>query len=360
MPDHESEPELPRGVPVGLTSARLLSIDVESSSAATEPWTHAGGSDYLYLAVSAGSDSGVWGPLSNFVAPIALKMACLAVAERWQDVPAGIAARARRASRHGHTGLALVSAAAVELALWDLCGQREQLPVWQLWAHSSASAPGPTQCYATCFGLQPNQSGPTGLIDRLAAFPVHKWQPIDNVQWLDFIRLCEALPDCKPAIDFLARWPLAAAMEYCRDLPLELAWVEEPSPAGQIAELRGWTLPIPLAGGERCYTPDEAEQLLAVGHRVLQFDPTFCSLDRYLSFSRRALATGAVLAPHGAGLLPALHVSAASNLPILAEYHLALEPRRQAHYQSPLAPDDHGRIAVPCLPGWNGPTQCLN
>lgn len=59
--------------------------------------------------------------------------------------------------------------------------------------------------------------------------------------------------------------------------------------------------------------------------------------------------------PHGGSLLPALHAAAAGDAVECVEYHMLLEPRRQAHLASPVMPVEGRRLVAPDAPGWAGP-----
>jgi L-alanine-DL-glutamate epimerase-like enolase superfamily enzyme len=115
----------------------------------------------------------------------------------------------------------------------------------------------------------------------------------------------------------------------------------------------------PVAAGEHCYGPSDGAALRAAGVDVWQPDAVFCGgFDALRSFLAGAAANRALSAPHGGGLLPALHAAVGGALVWLIEYHLLLEPRRQAHLSTPTTPrfgEGSSRLAPPTMPGWGGP-----
>jgi L-alanine-DL-glutamate epimerase-like enolase superfamily enzyme len=136
----------------------------------------------------------------------------------------------------------------------------------------------------------------------------------------------------------------------------QLAWIEEPLPPWQLCEVNTMKLPAPLAAGEHCYGPHEIPLFEVAGVNVWQPDAVFCG--GFLNFMRicqRAKALNARLVPHGGGLLPALHAAACGAGIEQMEWHLLLEPKRQAHFPEITGPDKEHRIAVPVRSGWAGP-----
>jgi L-alanine-DL-glutamate epimerase-like enolase superfamily enzyme len=59
--------------------------------------------------------------------------------------------------------------------------------------------------------------------------------------------------------------------------------------------------------------------------------------------------------PHGGCLVPSLHAAAAGSSIEMVEYHLLLEPARQAHLAEPVRPRQGPFLSVPERPGWAGP-----
>jgi L-alanine-DL-glutamate epimerase-like enolase superfamily enzyme len=113
------------------------------------------------------------------------------------------------------------------------------------------------------------------------------------------------------------------------------------------------------AAGEHCYCEADAAQLRAGGVDIWQPDGVFCGGFMTLrALVRSAADVGARCAPHGGGLLPALHLAAAGERTGLIELHLLLEPRRCAHLGQPSVPTGPGAhcgaLAVPTAPGWGG------
>ena len=162
-------------------------------------------------------------------------------------------------------------------------------------------------------------------------------------------------PGCL-AIDLKAEWTFRDSAALLAQLPDGLAWIEEPVGPWDLWRVCDLPLAAPLALGEHCYGCHEVPLLMATRAAIWQPDAVFCG--GFGSLCKVALAASdehARLFPHGGGLLPSLHLAAVGFPVEQVEWHILLEPRRQAHLMRLHAPGDDGKISVPDDPGWAGP-----
>lgn len=301
-----------------------------------------------------GRDWGWWGPVSEQVAGYAVNIFD-AIDQRWTAAPPEWAERARRRTRHAHTGLGSVAIGAFELAVWDLLGQIVDRPVWALFRETPAVSS--IEAYATCFGFHPKEAAGQRLAYELVdrGWRCQKWRPPDGEG--DVVdELCKrAGGGGRLALDFGGLWPGERVASLLAQISSDLAWIEEPLPPWKLADLALLSTSIPIAAGEHCYGPHETVMLETAGVSIWQPDAVFCGgWDNLLRIASRAASVGARCIPHGGGLLPSLH-AAACGIPIeLVEWHLGIEPRRQAHLANPVGPLETTHIPIPHLPGWGG------
>jgi len=309
------------------------------------------------VGMSDGRTWGWWGPVDGAVAGQAPDLLSAGFPDLPAQVdPASFARRLRRSTRHAHTGILAVSIGSLELALWDLAAKRAGLPVWALLAPRAVRDRVPA--YATCFGAQADRVA--SVMDEVAGtFPVQKWDPQilgpDLIQvTMDFVF---RRGPRRLAVDFRGTWDPNRVREACRPLADTLAWVEEPYHPDEVDKARAGEFGVAHAAGEHCYGMADTAQLRAGHVDIWQPDAVFCGgLVNLISLVRSAAQAGAHCAPHGGGLLPALHLAAIGERITAVELHLLLELRRCAHLAEPpvLGEDDTGALPVPTAPGWSG------
>jgi L-rhamnonate dehydratase len=157
-------------------------------------------------------------------------------------------------------------------------------------------------------------------------------------------------------VDALCGWTTEYDEQFmveCRSL--DLAWLEEPVPANDLAAYRRLAAHhlTPLAAGEHAYSRRDIANLIDCGVLVLQPDAGWCGGLLALGGAIRAAADAQCrVFPHGGGLLPALHVSAlhADTVVPAIEFHLTVEPKRQAFWLNKVQPMD-GCLPMPTAPG---------
>ncbi len=268
----------------------------------------------------------------------------------------------------------------LEAALWDLAGKAEGKPAAELLASSSDGGPArrlPT--YASSGELRsPEERAESALALREQGFRalkirVEKSRLDEGVASVAAVR--EAVGDrLELIVDLNQGWRMpgdvSAALESARvrELAVELGeldvlWLEEPLPAGDVrglAALRA-DAPIRIAGGEMARTPAELEAYLEAGALdVYQPDAVLSvGLARAVELAERVQARGHWFTPHtwtnGVGLLANLHVAAAAGARPFVEF--PYDPpgwtpeRRDWMLAAPLEVDADGCLELPPGPG---------
>jgi D-galactarolactone cycloisomerase len=307
------------------------------------------------IGVHDGRHRGWWGPVQADVASLARSLFDRA-GGRVSGTPAQCIDRLRRTTRHAHSGVHRVSLGAIELAFWDLLGQRYGVPVWRLVAGYPALDRIPA--YATCFGIRLDHPQAPEVVRGVGEiWGIQKWRPVRDLprvgSWAR--RAAELAGPQGLALDFGGAWPGPVSLRYGASLRMPLAWMEEPCPPGTLLDLDRDSRPAPIAAGEHCYGADDTAVLVAAMVDVWQPDAVFCGGFQALrAIAARAAAAGCTLYPHGGGLIPAIHAMVAGSPTRAVEYYVLMEPRRQAHLAESVLPGPDGAFAVPQRPGWAG------
>lgn len=311
------------------------------------------------VGVSDGRYWGWWGPVAEAQALAAPGLFDAAFPRLPAQVEAaGFARQLRRATRHAHTGLLALTVGALELALWDLLGKRAGLPVWALLAPQAVRDTVPA--YATTFGVDAAPARVATVMEAVALnYPVQKWRPQilqDSLIGVttDFV---SRIGPGRLAVDFFGTWRAEKVRAACDRVSGGLAWVEEPYSPEEVHTAEAGEFGVPHAAGEHCYSAADALHLQAGHVDIWQPDAVFCGgLMTLRNLVRAAARAGARCAPHGGGLLPALHLAAIGEPIDLIELHLLLEPRRCAHLAEPPMTDSGqgAAIPIPRAPGWCG------
>ncbi len=312
------------------------------------------------VGLRAGRHTGWWGPVPGDAARCVRRLFEAA----FPELPAVVdvvsfAHRLRRATRHAHSGIYAVAGGALELALWDLAGQRTDLPVYALLGAGTAQD---VPAYATCFGVDPHGAPGRSVMTAVAdSYHVQKWNHALTEALPDqtAVRFVEQLGAGRLALDFHGAWHASRVEQTCADYAQALAWVEEPCHPEEVHLAAPGQFGAPHAAGEHCYGAADTVLLERGAVDIWQPDAVFCGgMTNLLEIIRLAACAGAACMPHGGGLLPALHAAAAGAPVTQVENHLLLEPRRLAHLADPPATNrTDGLIEVPKRPGWSGPLR---
>jgi D-galactarolactone cycloisomerase len=261
------------------------------------------------------------------------------------------------AQQSGTVGPLLSALCAVELALWDLMAQRQELPLAQvLWANPRERV----RVYAS--GI--NNPIPWDLVNEHLDAGVTLFKLKlgfgDKTDRQNLDELAGHL-DGKAliAVDVNRGWTLEQAQRWLDTLAdYQVEWLEEPlrlEEEGDLPLLREQGS-IPLAGGENVFLPPGAapDVLLNTPFAVLQPDLTkYASLSAVLQAVQPLASAERDLIPHFLGSAPggaaSLHVAAGLTAGLL-EWDINWNPLRTKLLDPPFEIVD-GHIALPERPG---------
>ena len=311
-----------------------------------------------FLRLGAAGETGLFGPVDRIVATFALARLRPLLEGRPLPAPGAVRELLAGAHRHAGTGLAAVAIGAVDCALWDLRGKLAGQPVFELLGGGRREVP----AYASLLGHElEGEAAPARAAAALAeGYAGVKWAlrgaAGSDAGLAAAARVREAIGSgAALMLDALCGWQPAEAEARCREAEtLGLRWLEDPLPARDLvgtARLAARTA-VPIATGEHAYSAAEAGALLRFAEpAALLVDAGWCGLSDARQVAAACAGAGVPLCPHGAGLVPGLHLAAAypDSVPMV-EYHVTLEPRRQHWFAQPLEPRE-GRLVPPAAPG---------
>ncbi|MCL2122821.1 MAG: mandelate racemase/muconate lactonizing enzyme family protein [Desulfovibrionaceae bacterium] len=230
------------------------------------------------------------------------------------------------------------TAAAADLALWDVFSRRQNLPLYRFLGGTGG---GVMPAYAS--GI--NSTGVLASIEksRKQGYRAFKFKIGFNAEQ-DMRNIREAAASLKAgeglAVDANQAWELPFALEFAAKLKeTPLAWLEEPLRCD--THLSQWGIlqqhcPVPLAGGENIR---DAGDFHAVIHSkfLTVIQPDICKwggLSGCLPVAKAALAAGLRYCPHylggGIGLMASAHLLAAVGGDGLLEIDVNANPLREA------------------------------
>jgi len=265
----------------------------------------------------------------------------------------------------------------LEAAFWDIKGQAEGKPVWQLLGGLSG---GRAEVYASTGEVHDTGQRAEELQHlrelgfRTAKLRVHSFDPAEDVAQIEAAR--RAVGDCMELgvdanqgwrvalVDDAPLWTLQRASDFARACAgNSIAWLEEPLDMyawDDLAELRRRSH-VPIAGGELNGGWHEFRTMLEKGSLdIYQPDATFGGgISDACRVMQACREQGLNFAPHtwtnGIGLIINLHVHAAGSREHPLEY--PYEPPgwvpevRDGLLTEPILADAKGTIAIPDSPG---------
>jgi D-galactarolactone cycloisomerase len=266
----------------------------------------------------------------------------------------------------GHTkGPAMEAVSGVDIALWDLTARRDGKT---LAAYLGATLrPVPTYVSPVPFLPTPKASADAAvrLAEGFSALKLKVGRAgLEDIPHIAAVRDAVG-PDIQLMLDANCGYALEQAKMLVREIaPFDIAWLEEPLPPDDIADLRALSevTPIPLAGGENEFTPRAFSDLITRGC-VTIIQPNVAragGISGFLELDAVAQRYGAVVAPHGVGgsvaMAATLHVASAMQAFSLFEMNRLPNPLRDAFGQ-PLLVGLDGMVSPPGGPGHGCPIE---
>jgi len=284
------------------------------------PWTHM---ETLFVRVD--TDAGItgWGEAFGFAASALTREAVLRVVEplcigrEFTDVPSFMADLQRKLHAMGRHGPVSFALAGIDIALWDIAGKAQGLPIHRLLGGATRNR---IPTYASLL-----RYGKPDLVARYTAEAIGRGYTA--------IKLHEHLvetvapareaagPDIALMVDTNCAWPPDEAIEMARKLKVyDLAWLEEPvDPVDDydtMARIRRDT-GMTIAAGENIGHAAEARLAIQLGALDI-FQPSVTKIGGIIAMGKAiavAQQHGIRVMPHspyfGPGLIATLHVIAA-------------------------------------------------
>lgn len=264
----------------------------------------------------------------------------------------------------GHTkGPAMEAVSGVDIALWDLSARRDGKT---LAAYLGATLkPLPTYVSPVPFLPSPQASADAALwvAEGFSALKLKVGRAgLEDISHIAAVRAAIG-PDVRLMLDANCAYALEQAKTVVREIAaMDIAWLEEPLPPDDIADLRALSevTSIPIAGGENEFTPRALSDLITRGG-VSIVQPNVAragGISGFLELDAVARRHGAMLAPHGVGgsiaIAATLHVASAMESFGLFEMNRLPNPLRDAFGQ-PLSVGVDGMVSAPDGPGHGCP-----
>lgn len=233
----------------------------------------------------------------------------------------------------GRGGLVSFAIAAVDVALWDLYGLREQKPLYALFGAQAREIPAYGSGVDLPKSLDELLAQTEGFLER--GFPgvkvkIGRSDPREDEERVGAVRKLIG-DEVDLMVDANMAWSAAEALERGRRLErFGLYWYEEPTvpeDVGGHARLAR-ELDVPIAVGESLHSPHEFRRYVDEGAvEVLQIDPiTNGGITASLKALQVADAAGLATSSHYTDELSA-HLLCASENPVYLEKHaFALDP----------------------------------
>jgi len=243
--------------------------------------------------------------------------------------------------------------AAVDVALWDLKGNRLKTPLWRLLGGYDAKVRAYAGNIDLNFPLQQLLEGASASVEAgFRSVKMRLGRPTlkEDITRVDAMR--QHLPDdIEMMADANEAWRVDETVRAMRMLePFDLVWLEEPISPDNIAgyaHLRSLGS-VPLAAGENLHTLPEFTALIAAGGVDFpEPDLTTCGgITPFMKIARLAEAHGLPVISHGAHDLHVHLLAAAPNAAYLEWHAFGLD----RFMETPLTVSD-GYATAPELPG---------
>jgi L-rhamnonate dehydratase len=230
----------------------------------------------------------------------------------------------RQTQFYGRKGLVVMATSGVDLALWDLRGKMDGLPVAKL-LNPNVNLLASIPTYATVFSEQEIEKAIGGGHAGLKLHVEHYGKQPDVKRFADFVgSVRQRLGDKMLMIDAFAMWDIATTCKIADAISqYNIAFIEEPLAPD---DLDGYAtlvkqVSIPIAGGEHEYLTRGFRELIDRKlHAVLQPDINWCGgMTTVADVYRFGLAAKLRVIPHRGCEPFALHAIAALDPQPLAE-----------------------------------------
>jgi L-rhamnonate dehydratase len=259
----------------------------------------------------------------------------------------------RHTAFYGRKGVVVMAISGVDLALWDLLGKQQGLPVARL-LNPDVDLERALPTYATVW----NEDQAADQIERgVAAVKLHveRFGSPPDVQGIQALveRTREALGVGKDIMmDAFGSWDVESTLAVARAIePLGVEWIEEPVQPDDAVSYRALMQqsPVPIAGGEHEYLAEGFRWIVDQGlHAVLQPDINWCGgMTTMIEIYRLAAVAGIRVCPHRGSEPYAIHAIAALDPRPLAE-----APRDWFGCLQGASPVANGSVTVPDRPGF--------
>jgi len=313
--------------------------------------------DFLLIHDSVG-DFGIVGPLGGGDV--------LRSIQGWRDALVGkdifdrsALACARQVVRHGYTGVTAAAFGLLECALFDLQSRALCVPAYALLGGQYS---GKIKCYGSFLGVPTGDLAKVGSVagrSSQVGFWGQKWAlradpTLGETAILQNVALAKCLVDVLPErsilmFDALGRWDVSFSRRMMDALtPFGILFIEEPLHPNQkmaYRKMQEWKA-MAIARGEHLYSPNEFLDALPLD--FAQPDVGWCGgLRDSLTIANICSIFGIPVLPHGASLVPALHLAAACGESVIpsVEFHVTLETRRQYFFKEKFFPTN-GEIVL--------------
>ena len=316
------------------------------------------------LFVKVTTDEGLvgWGEGFGLAACAVTKVAVersvapLAVGRDPTDIAALIKETAYRLRSFGRNGPITFALSALDIALWDIAGQRAGLPLYRL-----LGGPAPVarvQAYASLL-----RYGNPDVVRQNSAKAVARGYTnvkLHEIGAAEIAAAREAIgPDIVLTVDASCAWSVPQAIAMAKQLkPQQLTWLEEPvwppEDYAGLARLKAEGDNMPIAAGENAGTlADIAQFIETAGVDYVQPSVTkIGGVSALLKVAEMARHAGIKVAPHspyfGPGLVATVHFAASlPEPPAIERYYVDLE----ANPLGDLVEASGGFMRVPNAPG---------
>lgn len=265
-------------------------------------------------------------------------------------------------NRYGRRGAAIHAISGADIALWDIKGQAEGKPVYELLGGPHRTT---VRAYASVlFGETPAATAALAreFVDLGLTAAKFGWGPFGKDPAVDLAHVQAARDVLGDGRDLMVdaghAWDVATAIQRAELLaPLKIGWLEEPLSQD---DRKGYSelcrqSPVPIAAGEGDVTHWDFEDLIERGVHVVQPDVAFCGgLTVCQRVGEMCQKHGRRAVPHcfstGINLTASLHWMASVADGDLVEYCLRPSPLMRKLVKN-LPPLIDGRVPVPSGPG---------